>query len=99
MHNGVFRSLPDVIDFYQRISGRGRRGGDGGGGFGRGGGRGGNPNVSGDQIDPLARQLNLRGRGQREIVAFLRALEDSDFDRTIPSRVPSGLPVGGKVRH
>jgi cytochrome c peroxidase len=99
MHNGVFRSLPDVIDFYQRISGRGRRGGDGGGGFGRGGGRGGNPNVSGDQIDPLARQLNLRGRGQREIVAFLRALEDSDFDRTIPSRVPSGLAVGGKVRH
>lgn len=95
MHNGVFRSLPDVIDFYQRISGRGRRGG---GGFGRGGGRGANPNVDRDQIDPLARQLNMRGRGQREIVAFLRALDDPAFDRTIPTRVPSGLPVGGSLR-
>ena len=84
MHNGVFRSLPDVIDFYQRVS--------------RGGGRGTNPNVSRDRIDPLARQLAMRGRGQREIVAFLRALDDPDFDRTIPARVPSGLPVGGRLQ-
>ena len=95
MHNGIFRSLPDVIDFYQRISRGGGRRGDG---FGRGGGRAGNPNVTRDQIDPLARQLNMRGRGQREIVAFLRALDDPSFDRTIPERVPSGLTVGGRLQ-
>lgn len=85
MHNGVFRSLPDVIDFYRRISG------------GRGGGRAANANVSRDQVDPLARQLNMRGGGQREIVEFLRALDDPQFDRTIPARVPSALPVGGRL--
>jgi len=99
MHNGVFRSLPDVIDFYRRISGgRGRRGGpDGRGGFG-GPARGANPNVAREQLDPLLRQLNLRGGGQREIVEFLRALDDPGFDRTIPPRVPSGLPVGGRIQ-
>jgi cytochrome c peroxidase len=88
MHNGVFASLPEVINFYQRIN----RGG------GRRGGRGVNLQVSRDQIDPLARQLNMRGRGQRDLIAFLRALDDPGFDRAIPDRVPSGLEVGGKIR-
>ena len=88
MHNGVFSSLPEVIGFYQRISrGGGRRGGQAA--------RGVNAQVSRDQIDPLARQLNMRGRGQGELIAFLRALDDPGFDRTVPERVPSGLPVGG----
>ena len=88
MHNGIFSSLPEVVNFYQRISrGGGRRGG--GGGL--------NEQVSRDQIDPLARQLNMRGRGQQDLMAFLRALDDPNFDRTVPSRVPSGLPVGGTL--
>ena len=91
MHNGAFTTLPEVIGFYQRVSrGGGRRGG--------GGARGLNPQVSREQIDPLARQLNMRGRGQRDLIAFLRALDDPDFDRTIPERLPSGLPVGGTIR-
>ncbi len=90
MHNGVFSSLPEVIDFYERVSG-GRRGG------GRGG-RSLNPQVTRDQIDPLARRLNLGGRGQGDLVAFLRALDDPDFDRTVPTLVPSGLPVGGRIQ-
>jgi cytochrome c peroxidase len=89
MHNGVFASLNDVINFYQRINRGGGR---------RGGGRGTNPQVSRDQIDPLARQLNMRGRGQRDIIAFLGALNDPDFDKTMPDRVPSGLPVGGRLQ-
>lgn len=90
MHNGVFASLQEVVAFYQRISrGGGRRGG---------GGRGLNPLVSRDQIDPVARGLNMRGRGQQDIIAFLRALDDPDFDRTVPARVPSGLRVGGKLQ-
>ena len=90
MHNGAFATLPEVINFYQRIS--------------RGGGRGGarrrgvNPQVTRDQVDPLARALRMGGRGQRDLIAFLGALDDPAFDRTIPERVPSGLPVGGHLR-
>jgi cytochrome c peroxidase len=95
MHSGVFATLPDVLAFYRRISGGGGRGG---GGFrGGGGGRGTNPQVSRDQVDPLARQLNMRGRGQPDLIEFLRALSDPNFDRTIPERVPSGLKVGGRL--
>jgi cytochrome c peroxidase len=50
--------------------------------------------VTRDQIDPLARGLRLGGRGQRDLIAFLEAPNDPNFDRTIPERVPSGLPVG-----
>jgi cytochrome c peroxidase len=90
MHNGVFASLSQVIDFYERVSrGGGRRGGRGA--------RGLNLQVPRAQIDPLARQLNLRGRGQRDLIAFLRALDDPHFDRTIPEHVPSGLQVGGRL--
>ena len=32
-----------------------------------------------------------------DIVAFLESLTDSNFDRTIPERVPSGLPPGGFI--
>ena len=91
MHNGVFRTLDDVVNFYERISGGGRRGG------GRGGARGVNPQVARNEIDPLARPLNMRGRGQGDVIAFLRALDDPNFDRTVPDRVPSGLTVGGRI--
>ena len=65
MHNGAFATLGEVVEFYRRISrGGGRRGG--------GGARGVNAQVSRDQIDPLARQLNMRGRGQEDLIAFLR---------------------------
>jgi cytochrome c peroxidase len=88
MHNGAFTSLEQVLNFYQRVSRGGGR---------RGGGQVLNAQVGREQIDPLARQLNLRG-GQRDIVAFLRALDDPTFDRNIPDRVPSGLAVGGRLR-
>jgi cytochrome c peroxidase len=90
MHSGAFATLPEVINFYQRISRGGGRGGRGG--------RAVNPLVSREQIDPLARSLRMGGRGQRDLVAFLGALNDPAFDRTIPASVPSGLPVGGRLR-
>ena len=91
MHSGVFASLEDVLDFYRRVSrGRGR----GRNGFAQ---RGVNPNVTRGELDPLLRQLNMRGRGRREIIAFLGALDDPGFDRTVPARVPSGLGVGGRL--
>jgi len=95
MHNGAFATLEEVVAFYQRVSrGGGRRGGGGGG---NGPARGLNSAVRVDQIDPLARRLNMRGRGQRDLIAFLLALDDPNFDRTVPPRVPSGLPVGGRL--
>jgi cytochrome c peroxidase len=92
MHNGAFATLPQVINFYQRVSRGGGRGGRGGGG-----GQSANPHVSREQVDPLARGLRMGGRGQRDLIAFLESLNDPDFDRVIPERVPSGLPVGGKL--
>ena len=91
MHNGVFATLPEVRQLLSADQSRRRTS------------RrwwqheASNPQVSRDQIDPLARQLNMRGRGQRDLIAFLRALDDPDFDRTVPERVPSGLPVGGRL--
>jgi cytochrome c peroxidase len=91
MHNGIFARLEEVLNFYRRIA-------TGGGPIGGGGPRGFNPGVSRDQIDPLARQLNMRRGRVPDIIAFLRALDDPTFDRTIPQHVPSGLPVGGRLK-
>ena len=93
MHSGVFTSLNQVVNFYNRVN----RGGGRGGGGRRGGGNGTvNANVSRGQLDPLLRQLNLRGGRQGDLLAFLDTLNDPGFDRTIPATVPSGLPVGGR---
>lgn len=88
MHNGVFRTLGQVLNFYDDVQGRGR------GGRGRQAAR--NPNVGRGDLDPLLRRVNVNG--QREILAFLDALNDPAFDTTIPERVPSGLPPGGRIQ-
>ncbi len=31
------------------------------------------------------------------IISFLNTLNDDDFDKTIPQKVPSGLAVGGNI--
>lgn len=85
MHSGVLRTLNDVVRFYNAVGGRRGR-------FGTQ-----NPNVSREQRDPLLQQLNLRG-GVREVIEFLTALNDDRVERTIPDKVPSGLPPGGPVQ-
>ena len=90
MHNGVFASLPEVsTSIGVSVAGADVEAVVAHGGT--------NPQVSRDQIDAVARDLNMRGRGQPELIAFLRALDDPSFDRTVPKRVPSGLPVGGRL--
>jgi cytochrome c peroxidase len=83
MHNGVFASLEDVLEFYDQIrlgaSPRFRH-----------------PNVSNDMLDPLIERIG--GGGGSDVLAFLDALTDSSFDRTIPAGVPSGLPPGGLLK-
>lgn len=83
MHNGVFDDLEDVLEFYDDISG--------------GNGDSQNPNIGDNQIDQDARRLQLNRRDIDEIIAFLNALNDNDFDRSIPQNIPSGLSVGGNI--
>jgi cytochrome c peroxidase len=84
MHSGVFSNLEDVLEFYDDVQSRR--------------GRARNPNVGRDQLDPLVRRLRGVDEDDEDLIAFLRALSDDSFDRTIPARVPSGLPVGGRIQ-
>jgi cytochrome c peroxidase len=81
-HSGMFRTLTDVVGFYEDARG----------------GRSRNPNVSPEQLDPLIRELGDFDEEDVDLIEFLRALSDDSFDRTIPERVPSGLPVGGRIQ-
>lgn len=48
-------------------------------------------------LDPDLGPLQPVGARQTtDLIHFLEALSDGSFDRTIPERVPSGLPVGGR---
>ena len=97
MHNGMLGTLEEVLAFYDRgrsenpnVSNRRRRRGD---------------NDRRDETPATPGRLSGRFRGvddmtvqqQEDIIAFLEALTDPDFDRTIPVRVPSGLAPGGSI--
>ncbi len=90
MHNGMLATLEDVLRFYDN-------------------GRSENPNVvnrrRGEDARGVARLSrsfrrvdNMSDQEMRDIIAFLEALTDEDFDKTIPTRVPSGLPPGGLIQ-
>lgn len=81
MHNGTLRTLEEVMTFYEDLAG----------------GTSANPHVGKDQLDPLTKKLKVEFRDIRTIIEFLNTLNDDNFDRTIPARVPSGLPVGGRL--
>jgi len=96
MHNGMIASLEDVLLFYDRgrsenpniaSGGRGRRGG----GSGRGGD--GTPRVD----RSFQRVSDMSAQQMEDIIAFLGALTDENFDRIVPARVPSGLTPGGSI--
>ncbi len=78
MHSGIFRTLVDVLGFYEDVDSLG-------------GERARNPNVSREELDPLVRELRDVDGEDVDLIEFLRALSDDSFDRTIPGRVPSGL--------
>ena len=81
MHSGKFATLEHVLQFYEDISG----------------GKLLNPHVSARQMDPLATQMNVNFRDISGIVEFLNTLNDDTFDKTVPTRVPSGLKVKGNM--
>jgi cytochrome c peroxidase len=61
------------------------------------GGNSQNPNVNGRNIDPKIRNIRIRNN-QAALVAFINALSDDNFDKTVPTTVPSRLRVGGNIR-
>jgi cytochrome c peroxidase len=98
MHNGTLATLEDVLRHYDNgvsvnpnVVDRGprnRRGDD-------------DDRVDGVRVATLSGRFrrvdDMSDQEIREIIAFLHALTDEDFDRVIPARVPSGLPPGGTM--
>ena len=81
MHSGKFTTLDQVLQFYEDIAG----------------GKIPNPNVKLAQVDTLATQMNVNFRDISRIVEFLNTLNDDNFDKSVPDRVPSGLKVKGNL--
>jgi cytochrome c peroxidase len=97
MHNGMLATLQDVLRFYDNgrsenpnVSNERDRD------------RGGDRRRNGDGIARLSGQFrrvdDMSESEMADIIAFLNALTDTNFDRTIPARVPSGLPPAGRIR-
>jgi cytochrome c peroxidase len=57
-----------------------------------------NPNVRRRDVDRLVRRLDDPDDEADAIITFLEALNDDSFDKTIPTRVPSGLSPGGRIQ-
>jgi cytochrome c peroxidase len=77
MHNGTQSTLKEVLKFYQRKRSR-------------------HPEVSNQELAQEFKDLKLnpfqRSRTNK-IIAFLEALNDPNFDQSLPERVPSGLLI------
>ena len=83
MHNGSLRTLRDVLIFYEELMdavGETLDGAD---------------DSARPRLDPLLRQMNVNADDFPALEAFLDALNDDGYDKTEPSKMPSGLPVGG----
>lgn len=85
MHDGQFRTLREVLVFYEQVMDPVAETLDGGDGSTPG------------PLDPLLHKLSIRVEDFPAIEAFLDALNDDGYDRSVPSTVPSGLPVGGSL--
>ena len=99
MHNGTLATLEDVLRFYN--NGRSENpnvsnAGDGGRNRGRGRDRDGDENGLARLAGQFRRIDDMSEGEMADIIAFLNALTDTAFDRTIPARVPSGLTPGGR---
>ena len=83
MHNGIHATLEEVMEFYEEIA--------------EGENDELNVNLNINQLDEEMQDLELGDNLIDEIIAFLNALNDDNFDKTIPNSVPSGLAVGGNI--
>lgn len=81
MHSGKLKTLQNVLEFYEDLAGS----------------KIANNKVKPEQIDTLTKHLNVNFKDISTIVEFLNTLNDANFDKTMPSKVPSGLTVGGNI--
>jgi cytochrome c peroxidase len=81
MHNGSVGTVRDVLDFYDRLMDATSETLDGG------------DATAHPALDPLLKKLNVNPDEFPAIEAFLDALNDDSYDRSVPENVPSGLPV------
>lgn len=77
MHNGAFKTLEEVVEFYNDGGGRGR-------------------GQDAYSQDSKVAKLNLTEQQKKDLVAFLKSLNDLAPPPIVPASVPSGLPVVGK---
>jgi cytochrome c peroxidase len=101
MHNGTLATLEDVLRFYDNgrsenpnvVLRRRARAREGDAAANQAA-------VPEDSRAALSRDFvrvdDMSEQEMADIVAFLHALTDEGFDRTVPTRVPSGLPPGGR---
>lgn len=82
MHNGTLANLTEVLEFYEDLSFNKSR----------------NSAVATNTIDTLAKKLTIRVKDMSSIISFLNTLNDEDFDKSIPEKLPSGLKVGGNIK-
>lgn len=81
MHNGSIGSVKEVLEFYEDISQGKER----------------NPHVPKAAFDSLVSDIEISVKDMSRISTFLSSLNDTEFDKSIPESVPSGLPVGGDI--
>lgn len=81
MHSGKIATLQSVLTFYEDLKNKPLP----------------SPHVRKDQLDLLARKVSLDFKDIPLILKFLNTLNDDQFDKKIPDRVPSGLKVGGNI--
>lgn len=82
MHSGKIPTVKDVLFFYEDLHGKPLQ----------------NLHVARTQLDPLAQEVKVEFKEINAIVEFLNALNDGNYDKKIPTAVPSGLPVGGLIK-
>lgn len=81
MHNGKLKTLLEVLEFYEDITSGNSK----------------NPHVASTQIDSLVKGSPLKVKDMAPIISFFNSLNSDNFDKTIPTEVPSKLDVGGNI--
>ncbi len=81
MHHGAMRTLDEVLTFYEQLSDAVSETLDGG------------DATAPPPLDPLLKKLNLNPEDFPDLKAFLEMLNEDHYDQTVPTKVPSGLPV------
>ncbi len=61
------------------------------------GGNSQNPNVNIIQVDAKIRNVRIQNN-TAALIAFINTLSDDNFDKTVPTSVPSKLNPGGNIK-